>query len=167
MSCSAGGLKNLVIATVLRVVHAALVELLPLDSRVRAELEALPEGMIYSIYCGYESPELHLQWKDGKLSRISRPQKATCQLRLKNKELSFQLLTGQMGMAQAYARHAFTMAGEIEDVMKLARLVNLVEAYLFPPFITRHIMTDRPALQVNPLRVYGRIFSGFLINRYK
>ena len=44
--------------------------------------------------------------------------------------------------------------------------MNLVEGYLFPPIITKHILTDIPALQVNPLRVYGRVFLGFLTNRY-
>jgi hypothetical protein len=50
--------------------------------------------------------------------------------------------------------------------MKLARLVNLVEGYLFPKFITKHILTDIPTLQVNPLRVYGRVLCGFLTGRY-
>ena len=58
------------------------------------------------------------------------------------------------------------MQGEIADVMKLARLVNLVEGYLFPKFITKHILTDIPTLQVNPLRVYGRVLCGFLTGRY-
>ena len=92
--------------------------------------------------------------------------KPVCALRLKSTGISFRMFTGQMGLAQAYAQHAFSMQGEIADVMKLARLVNLVEGYLFPKFITKHILTDIPTLQVNPLRVYGRVLCGFLTGRY-
>jgi hypothetical protein len=81
--------------------------------------------------------------------------------------LAFRLFTGQMGLAQAYAAHAFTMAGEVADVMRLARLVNIVEAYLFPNIINRRIMTDIPKPQVCFLRTYARIAWGFLTCKYR
>ncbi len=158
--------QKLTVGIVLRVVHAALVELYHIDSRVKAEFDALPEAMSYSIATGYDAPVLNVLWEQGKLKRIKSLKKAVCNLAIKSTAHSFQMFTGQMGLAQAYARHAFTMQGEIADVMKLARLVNIVEAYLFPKLITRHILTDIPALQANPLRVYGRIALGFLTFKY-
>lgn len=71
-----------------------------------------------------------------------------------------------MGLAQAYAYHAFTLSGDIADVMKLARMVNLVEAYLFPRFITRRILTDIPPLRTSPLKVYAKLAAGFLTGKY-
>ncbi len=159
-------LQKLTVGIVLRVVHAALVELYALDSRVKQEFDRMPNGMSYALQTGYNAPELYVQWQDGKLLNLKKIERPTCALRLKSNGISFRMFTGQMGLAQAYAQHAFSMQGEIADVMKLARLVNLVEAYLFPKFITRHILTDIPALQVNPLRVYGRILCGFLMGRY-
>ena len=159
-------LQKLTVGIVLRVVHAALVELYGLDSRVRAEFDRMPEGMSYALQTGYAAPELYVQWTGGRLLNLKKIEKPTCALRLKSTGISFRMFTGQMGLAQAYAQHAFSMQGEIADVMRLARLVNLVEGYLFPKFITKHILTDIPALQVNPLRVYGRIFCGFLTGRY-
>ena len=76
-------------------------------------------------------------------------------------------IPGQMGLAQAYAAHAFTMAGEVADVMRLARLVNIVESYLFPNIINRRIMTDIPAPQLCFLRTYARIAWGFLTFKYR
>ncbi|MBQ9830391.1 MAG: hypothetical protein IJO38_08620 [Akkermansia sp.] len=151
---------------VLRVVHAALVELYGLDTRVRAEFDRMPEGMSYALQTGHAAPELYVQWTGGRLLNLKKIEKPTCALRLKSTGISFRMFTGQMGLAQAYAQHAFSMQGEIADVMRLARLVNLVEGYLFPKFITKHILTDIPALQVNPLRVYGRVLCGFLTGRY-
>lgn len=159
-------LQKLTVGIVLRVVHAALVELYALDTRVKAEFDRMPEGMSYALQTGHAAPELYVQWTGGKLLNLKKIEKPTCALRLKSTGISFRMFTGQMGLAQAYAQHAFSMQGEIADVMRLARLVNLVEGYLFPKFITKHILTDIPALQVNPLRVYGRVLCGFLTGRY-
>lgn len=159
-------MQKLTVGIVLRVVHAALVELYALDSRVQAEFDRMPEGMSYALQTGHAAPELYVQWTGGKLLNLKKIDKPTCALRLKSTGISFRMFTGQMGLAQAYAQHAFSMQGEIADVMRLARLVNLVEGYLFPKFITKHILTDVPSLQVNPLRVYGRVLCGFLTGRY-
>ena len=159
-------LQKLTVGIVLRVVHAALVELYGLDTRVRAEFDRMPEGMSYALQTGHAAPELYVQWTGGRLLNLKKIEKPTCALRLKSTGISFRMFTGQMGLAQAYAQHAFSMQGEIADVMRLARLVNLVEGYLFPKCITKHILTDIPALQVNPLRVYGRVLCGFLTGRY-
>lgn len=159
-------LQKWTVGLVLRVVHAALVELYALDSRVREEFDKMPEGMSYALQTGYQAPVLYVRWEKGKLHNLAHLEKPVCALRLKSTGIAFRMFTGQMGLAQAYAQHAFSMQGEIADVMRLARLVNLVEGYLFPKFITKHILTDMPDLQVNPLRVYGRILCGFLTGRY-
>ena len=157
----------MVVGIVLRVVHAALVELRVVDSRVRRELEAMEPGTSYSIRTGHDAPVLLVEWDGKGLCRRRTLDNATCSLAIKSVPLSFLLFTGQMGLAQAYARHAFTLSGDVADVMKLARMVNIVEAYLFPKFITRRILTDIPPCEVCFLRVYGRILCGFLTFRYR
>ncbi len=160
-------LQRLTVSIVMRVVHAALCELQAVkDSRALHELAHLKDGQAYSIAIGKGGPCLHVQWQGGRLRRLSAPAPGACVLRLKSLPLAFRIFTGQMGLAQAYAWHAFTVQGDLSDVMPLARLVNLVEACLFPRFITKHLMTDIPRPQVNPLRVYGRIACGFLTLRY-
>lgn len=160
-------IQSLVVAIVLRVVHAALVELRELDSRVAGEFERMPEGLSYAIRTGHNGPMLFVQWDGRELRRLAELPAPSCSLRIKSMPLSFRLFTGQMGLAQAYARHAFTMGGEVADVMRLARLVNLVESYLFPKIITRRIMTDVPETEVNFLKAYARIACGFLTCKYK
>ncbi len=160
-------LQHLTVGIVMRVVHAAICELQAIgDTRVLHELAGLREGQAYSIAAGARGPQLHVQWKDGRLLRLDARATHACSLTIKTLPLAFRLFTGQMGLAQAYAWHAFTVQGELGDVMQLARLVNMVEAYLFPRFITKHILTDIPELQANPLRIYGRLLCGFLTSRY-
>lgn len=160
-------LQCLVVAVVLRVVHAALVELRGLDSRVARELDRLPDGMGYAVQASVNGPRLFVQWRDGLLRRCGKLSRPDCGVVIKTMPLAFRLFTGQMGLAQAYAQHALEITGDVGDVMRLARLINLVEAYLFPPLITRRILTDVPALECSPLRVYARIACGFAACRYK
>lgn len=159
-------IQKLVVGAALRVVHAALVELRRLDPYVAKEFEALPVGMSYAIHTGHGGPSLYVQWDGRRLQRPAELPHPRCELRMKALALSFRMFTGQIGLAQGYAQHAFTMAGEIADVMRLARLVNHAEAYLFPSFITRRFLSVRPTLAASPLRMYAAIAIGFLKGKY-
>ena len=159
-------IQRFVVGAALRLVHAALVELREVDAYVAGEFAKLPAGMSYAIHTGYACPTLYVEWDGAKLRRCPQMEAPRCELRIKALPIAFRLFTGQMGLAQAYAQHAFTMAGEVADVMRLARLVNHTEAYLFPPFITRHFLSVLPTLSASPLRVYGRILIGFLTGKY-
>lgn len=159
-------IQKWVVGAALRVVHAALVELREMDDYVAAEFAKLPAGMSYAIRTGHKCPALYVHWDGEKLLRPASLDAPRCELRLKSLATSFRLFTGQMGLAQAYAQHAFTMAGEVADVMRLARLVNRTEAYLFPPFIAKHFLTDIPKLPASPMRMYARLVLGFLTCRY-
>lgn len=159
-------IQRCIVGAALRVVHAALVELRDMDALVAAEFAKLPAGMSYAIYTGYESPSLLVLWDGERLLRPASLPAPRCELRLKSLATSFRLFTGQLGLAQAYAQHAFTMAGEVADVMRLARLVNRTEAYLFPPFITKNFLTELPKLPASPLRLYARLALGFLTGKY-
>lgn len=160
-------LQSLTVAVVLRIVHAAIVELYKLDDRVARELDRLPDGSTYAIHASASGPHLYVEWKDAVLRRVSNLDQAGCAIDIKSMPLAFSLFTGQMGLAQGYARHAFSVAGDVSDVMRLARLISLVEAYLFPKFMTRRILTDVPPVQCCPLRVYARLAVGFLTGRYQ
>ena len=59
--------QKLTVGIVLRVVHAALVELKAQDTRVAEEFARMPEGLSYSIYTGHNGPVLHVIWQGGKL----------------------------------------------------------------------------------------------------
>ena len=55
--------QKLTVGIVLRVVHAALVELYGMDTRVKAEFDALPERMSYAIATSHDAPTLFVRWK--------------------------------------------------------------------------------------------------------
>ena len=82
-------LQSLTVGIVLRVVHAALVALRRLDSRVAAEFERMPEGLSYAIQTGYKGPTLYVQWDGKELRRLPELAAPTCALRIKSMPLSF------------------------------------------------------------------------------
>lgn len=159
-------IQKLVIGAALRLVHAALVELREMDAYVAEEFARLPKGMSYAIHTGHGAPSLYVQWDGEKLRRCGALSAPRCELHMKALGISFRLFTGQMGLAQGYAQHAFTMAGEVADVMRLARLVNRAECYLFPAFITRRFLSEIPRLPASVLRFYARLTLGFMKGKF-
>lgn len=159
--------QKFVVGAALRLVHAALAELREMDPYVASEMASLPQGMSYAIHTGHGAPSLYVQWDGKKLRRCrAGAVEPLCELHLKALSISFRLFTGQMGLAQAYAQHAFTMSGEVADVMRLARLVNHAECYLFPAFITRRFLSEQPRLARSPLWFYLRLSFGLLTRKY-
>ena len=160
-------LQKIYLSAALRLVHAAICELQSLDKAAEGELLGLPVGLRYAIYAGHGAPALFVEWDGAGLRRLrEEPAQKCCRVRIKTMADAFILFTGRMSLAHLYARHGLVVAGEIADVMRLARLVNLAECYLFPAFITRRILPELPRLQASPLRLYARVFFGFLTNRY-
>jgi hypothetical protein len=74
--------------------------------------------------------------------------------------MAFRVFTGRMGIAGAYAAHAFSLRGNINETMGVVRIVDLVESYLFPKFLTRHILKEIPEKQYPTALVYLRLIPG-------
>ena len=73
-------------------------------------------------------------------------------------------LSGQVGVAGAYARHGFVLKGDIARAMSVVRCMDLAEAYLFPKLISKKILKEVPEKRMGLLRTYlslcGHILSG-------
>ena len=158
--------QGMTVAIVLHVLHAALVELSRSDTRVNEELAQLPKGMCYAIAASPQGPYLRLVLTKQGLQRTLWQAEGDCVLRIKSLPHAFLLFSGQMGLAQAFAEHAFSMQGEIASVMKLVRLVHVAESHLFPHWMCRSLMVQTPPRQMNPLVLYARIMWGFITHKY-
>ncbi|MCJ7689563.1 MAG: hypothetical protein MUO60_09635 [Clostridiaceae bacterium] len=74
----------------------------------------------------------------------------------KNIEAALLVLTGRIGIAQAFAEHRFIVKGDIMESMSLVRCLNIVEAYLFPNFIVKKILIKVPKKETSSVHVYLR-----------
>lgn len=76
-------------------------------------------------------------------------------MRFKTVTGAFRVLSGQIGISEAYARHLFSLEGDIYQTMSFVRCVEYLEAYLFPEFMSRRILREVPPRQLGMLQVYA------------
>jgi len=72
--------------------------------------------------------------------------KADVVIYLKNIESAFAMFTGQLGIDVAYAQHAMCARGDLSNTVSVVRVLNIVEAYLFPSIISKRLMKALPPI---------------------
>ena len=151
--------RALVCGLVLRVLYRGIRVLSHADSRVRQELLALPNGhtIRFAVSPAPKAPQLTFTVMDGTIRKALVAAQPDIEIVFKNEKMAFRVFTGRMGISGAYAAHAFTLRGNINEAMGVVRVVDLVEAYLFPGFMTRRILRDLPKKQCPTLLVYLRL----------
>lgn len=105
-------------------------------------------------------PDLYLRKTTHGLERLKTCGAADVDIQFKCLDEAFLLATGQLGVAQAYAEHRFTLTGDIAATMPFVRCVNIVEAYLFPKIMTRRILLSVPKKEHSTLAIYCRVILG-------
>ena len=154
--------QQLVCGLVLQVLYRAVRVLSHGDSRVREELLQMPQGRTVrmSVSPDDRAPSLTFSVSDGTVHRAARDIQPDIHIVFKNETMAFRVFTGRMGIAGAYAAHAFTLRGNINETRGIVRVVDLVEGDLFPRFMTRRILKEVPEKQLPTLVVYLRLIPG-------
>lgn len=154
--------QQLVCGIVFKVLFRAIRVLSHCDSRIRQELSELPAGQTVklSVSPHEKSRSLTFIISDGTVHKAPRDASPDIHIVFKNEAMAFRVFTGRMGIAGAYAAHAFTLRGNINETMGIVRVVDLVEGYLFPRFMTRRILKESPKKQLPTLAVYLRLIPG-------
>lgn len=124
------------------------------DNRIKEEVDSWKDGFSAVIDTGVRNVKLCIKKENGKLSKFKNIEKADIIITFKSIDAAFLMFTGRLGVAKAYAEHRFTLKGEINQTMSLVRVIDLVEAYLFPKVITKNILKEVPKKQTNLLRTY-------------
>lgn len=151
--------QALVCRIVLFFLFRALKALSRLDSRVKAETAAWPEGWVLGMVTP-GGPSLYVSRTARGLARLKECAEPDVLIRFKSIRDAFYVFTGQMGVAGAYSQHRFCLRGNVGDAMSFVRCVDLAEGYLFPGFWARRILKALPKKQVSSLRVYGAALLG-------
>ncbi len=183
--------EKVVCRIILRVLQSGFQELYCFDNRVFEEINQWEDHMTYGLECSQGGPSLYLQWRvnpklnlDSDSNKLRKTTKIMCKKRKKGKlvrvkkpevtyhdavihftsiHMAFLVLTGQIGISGAYALHGFTLKGDIAKTMSFSRCVDIIEAYLFPKFMTKRIMADVPKKEKSSLFVYANIVKNIII----
>lgn len=126
------------------------------DSRVCMELSMQREGEVVKISTGSKShsPALIFEIENGTIKKSQK--KPDIDITFRNDTAALKVFTGMMGIDSAYAKHAFTLKGSINDAMGIVRIINLAEGYLFPKIICGRILKGRIVREYPMLFVYVR-----------
>lgn len=132
------------------------------DRTAAEEIKELNDLMYILLKVEPNGPCLVMQKRDGKLhfagTRV--PDKVDLVIYFKNIEAAFMVVTGQIGIAQAYAEHRFTLKGDIFITMPLVRALNITEAYLFPGFMSKKLMKKMPDRSNSKFKIYMATILG-------
>ena len=132
------------------------------DKAAGEEISGLNDLMYILLKVEPNGPSMVMQKRNGKLNFVGAkiPDKVDLAIYFKNIEAAFLVVTGQIGIAQAYAEHRFTLKGDIFITMPLVRALNITEAYLFPGFMAKKLMKRMPDRSNNKFNIYMATILG-------
>lgn len=129
------------------------------DSRIQAEARNWPEGKTLRLEipgaAGFTITGTGKGFK-----KLHKDTPGDVVIRFKSPADAFRVFTGQLGVAQAYAQHKFTMKGDMAMTMAFVRCVDLTEAYLFPAILAKRILKRLPKKEVATAGVYRAVLLG-------
>ncbi len=150
--------KKLFSSVILHFLFHGLNGLYQKDERIREEFASWEQGFTCGIGMGEGAPALYMEWAGEQLRRLSakqtEPEDMDLMIRFKSVEAAFLVMSGQIGIAGAYARHGFVLKGDISRAMSVVRCVDLAEAYLFPKFISKKILKEVPEKRMGLFHTY-------------
>jgi len=156
-------LKRLVNQVVLFVLGRALQSLSRLDPLIQHEVQTWPEGFTLMMRIRPDGGSMAVtRLPGGSLRYLGAnfdESKADVVIYMKSIECAFAMLTGQLGIDTAYAQHAMCARGDLSNTVSVVRVLNIVEAYLFPSIMARRLMKRLPPIpflrkQLLRLRTY-------------
>lgn len=147
--------KRMVSGLVLCVLGRAFKALSKWSNGVQMETSSWPDGTRITMAASPEGPCMSLSKSDGRVvyHGAKKVESPTVLIRFKSIEAAFIVLTGRLSVHDAYARHMFTLRGDIFFAMSPVRCMYLIEGALFPYFIFKRIFKKRPE-KISKFRSY-------------
>ena len=136
------------------------------NSQLKHELKAWPEGYLIMLKVAPSGKELWLQKKGESIKWIGRQDKeADLIVIFKNLDIAFKTITTLSNVHTAFVQNRLMVYGDVSQSMILIRVLNIVQAYLFPPFLSKNVLKRVPKFTISQhigrLRVYttGLLFG--------
>ncbi len=131
------------------------------DSLIKSEVLSLPEN--FTITLEVFDGQVFVSWqKQGnvlKYKGLKRAGNPDLLVRIKNLQTAFKMILARVGIAGTYAQRRIAIEGNTVDAMRLTRMMDRTEAYLFPRFMSKKLFKQRP---VFGLREYWNNFLIYL-----
>lgn len=127
------------------------------DSPIKSELDKLPSNYSISLGIFPYGSYIRLVRINGVFYTTKDYSPSDLEITFKNNSCAIDTMLAKQNVAQAFAKHQLLLSGDIAHGITLVRIINRVECYLFPRFMTRKIL-PKIKKEVCSLKMYGRIF---------
>jgi hypothetical protein len=134
------------------------------NKELKSELKAWPEFYTVMMKVAPNGRELWLQKNGERLKWISKQTSdADLIVLFKNLDTAFRIISTLSNVHTAFTQNRIMVYGDVAQSMVLIRILNIVQAYLFPPILSKNVLKRVPEFNfsqhVGRLRVY---ISGLL-----
>lgn len=126
------------------------------DERVKKEIDQMKMGACFVLKFELKDDAsfIAIEKTEKGLKKRKQIQPGDTVITFKSLDLAFEVITGQKGLCASYAQHDFMLDGSIYDTMAFTRVVELVEAHLFPKKVCKKILREVPERKISMLSAY-------------
>ncbi len=136
-----------------------------IDPVIKQEVNHWPEGFTITLKVLPSGPAVSWQ-KHGRkikyLGLMAQPH-ADLTVGIKNLKAAVRMILAQLGIARAYAYRRIAIEGNTMDAMVLTRVLDRVEAYLFPRFLSKNLLKQVPRFGLREYWYNTLIYLGLLL----
>ena len=149
--------KSALINIVFNVLGKAMPFVCKNDSRANELFFSLPKDIKINMGIYGEGAYISLEKNENQIIK-SKDKFAEPDLEVlfKTRKATKMVLLGQISVSQSFARHDILLKGDINTAVRLVRIIDIVEYYLFPRFIT-HKFLPKMKKELSSFKVYGAL----------
>ena len=153
-------MKDFLIKTVCKFLGKSLVYLKARDDVFYEEFKTLPKNLSVGIKVLNEPFYLVLKKEDSNLSVLKALNESVdLEIVFKSRKSAKLPLLGKIGVRESFSRHDIMLKGNINTAVILVRLIERVESYLFPRFITKKYLKPIEK-QISSFKLYWFLLFG-------
>ena len=130
------------------------------NAELQRELEAWPEHYTIMLKVAPNGHEIWLQKQGDHLKWIKpKSEDADLIVLFKNLDTAYRIITTQSNVHTAFTQNRIMVYGDVGASMVLIRVLNIVQAYLFPPLLSKNVLKRVPKFSlgehIGRLRLYS------------
>ena len=149
--------KSAIINVVFNVLAKAMPYVCKNDSVCRELFFNLPKNMAVNMGIYGEGAYITIEKTENQILKAKQVKTdAGLEVLFKTRHAAKKVLLGQLSVSQSFARHDILLKGDINTAVRLVRIIDRVEYYLFPRFITYKFL-PKMQKEFSSFKVYGHV----------
>lgn len=137
------------------------------NKNLKSEIDAWDEDYTIMLKVAPSGAELWLQKKGKYIKWIKKQDKeADLIVLFKNLDTAFKIITTLSNVHTAFSQNRIMVYGDVAQSMVLIRVLNIVQAYLFPPFLSKNVLKRVPKFNLSQHLGRARLYTSGLLFGY-